>query len=99
MPPDAAARAVPFRGGGFRPRRIGFIGPIVFVVLILLWQVGSQTGVISDVALPSPVAVFGAFHDLVVTGMLWKHLGASLYRLVVGWTLGTMFGVAIGLSI
>ncbi len=73
MPPDAVSvsgtRAVPFRGGGFRPRRVAVIGPVVFVVLILLWQVGSQTGFISDVALPSPTAVFGAFRDLVVTGM------------------------------
>ena len=101
MPPDtvSGARTVPFRGGGFRPRRVWIVGPIVFAALILLWQAGSQTGVISDVALPAPSAVFDAFRDLVVTGMLWKHLSASLYRLVVGWTLGTLFGVAIGLSI
>ena len=31
--------------------------------------------------------------------MLWKHLGASLHRLVIGWTLGTALGVAVGLMI
>ena len=30
---------------------------------------------------------------------LWKHAGASLYRLVVGWTLGTLAGVAAGFAI
>jgi ABC-type nitrate/sulfonate/bicarbonate transport system permease component len=112
MPPDTAppveelrvasvgdARPVPFRGGGFRPRPIGLVGPIVFVALILLWQLGSVTGVISDVALPAPSQVLAAFVDLVQTGMLWKHLGASLYRLAIGWTLGTLFGIAVGLSI
>jgi ABC-type nitrate/sulfonate/bicarbonate transport system permease component len=101
MPPDGVdtTRPVPFRGGGFRTRSIFVVGPIVFVLLILLWQLGSGTGFISDIALPAPSAVFDAFRDLVTTGMLWKHLSASLYRLVVGWTLGTLFGVAIGISI
>jgi NitT/TauT family transport system permease protein len=31
--------------------------------------------------------------------MLWKHLGASLYRLIVGWTLGSLLGIAVGLFI
>ncbi len=93
------ARPVPFRGGGFRPRPIGIVAPLVFAALLVLWQLGSQSGVISPIALPSPSQVFAAFMDLVHTGMLWKHLSASLERLAVGWTLGTLLGVALGLSI
>ncbi|HVC53219.1 MAG TPA: ABC transporter permease subunit [Stellaceae bacterium] len=43
--------------------------------------------------------MLAALADLVRTGMLWKHLGASLYRLGLGWTLGTLFGIAVGMSI
>lgn len=112
MPPDAAAeltaapaeparamRPVPFRGGGFRPRPLGIVAPLVFVALIGLWQLGSQYGVISPIALPSPSQAFAAFVDLIRTGTLWKHLGASLERLAVGWTLGTALGIAVGLTI
>ncbi|HEX3860303.1 MAG TPA: ABC transporter permease [Stellaceae bacterium] len=95
----AGARQVPFRGGGFRPRPLGFVAPIVFITLILLWQAGCVYGIISPIALPAPSQAFAAFLDLVQTGMLWKHLGASLQRLVLGWTLGTVFGVAFGLAI
>src|SRR5690606_40708568 len=73
--------------------------PIVFAVIIALWELGSRTGFISDIALPAPSAAFAAFMDLVHTGMLWKHLGASLYRLIVGWTLGSLLGIAFGLMI
>src|SRR6185437_12533052 len=71
MPPDGVdtTRPVPFRGGGFRTRSIFVVGPIVFVLLILLWQLGSGTGFISDIALPAPSAVFDAFRDLVTTGL------------------------------
>lgn len=94
-----APRPVPFRGGGFRHRRLGFVGPLVFIVLIALWELGSRTGVISNIALPAPSQAFSAFMDLVHTGMLWKHLGASLYRLIVGWTLGSILGIVVGLMI
>jgi NitT/TauT family transport system permease protein len=93
------ARPVPFRGGGFRPRPVGMIAPVVFVVLIGAWELGSRTGYISNIALPAPSEALGALADLIETGMLWKHVGASLSRLVLGWTLGTMAGVVVGFMI
>ena len=93
------ARPVPFRGGGFQHRRLGYVAPALFIVLIVLWEIGSRTGVISNIALPAPSAAFGAFEDLVKTGMLWKHLSVSLYRLIVGWVLGSALGILFGLAI
>jgi NitT/TauT family transport system permease protein len=75
------------------------IAPVVFVVLIGAWELGSRTGYISNIALPAPSEALGALADLVETGMLWKHVGASLSRLVLGWTLGTVAGVAVGFMI
>lgn len=98
-PRERAARPVPFRGGGFTHRPLGMVAPLVFVAIILLWEAGSRFGVISNIALPAPSQAFGALMDLVHTGMLWKHLGASLYRLVLGWTLGCLLGIAAGLLI
>ncbi|SDU29407.1 ABC transporter permease [Stappia sp. ES.058] len=100
-PPISGARLqpVPFRGGGFRPVRVRFVGPLVFASILLLWEAGSQTGVISNLVLPAPSEAFEAFRQLVETGQLWRHLGASLQRLVVGWTLGMSLGVAVGLLI
>lgn len=97
--PESDARPVPFRGGGFRPRPLGAVAPLVFVALLVLWELGSRFGVISPIALPAPSQAVAALVDLVRTGMLWTHLGASLYRLAVGWTLGTAFGIAVGLAI
>lgn len=92
-------RPVPFRGGGFRPKRLGILSPLVFAALIGLWEVGTRTGFISSIALPAPSEAVGAIGDLVTTGMLWTHLGASLYRLSLGWFFGTALGVTVGLAI
>jgi ABC-type nitrate/sulfonate/bicarbonate transport system permease component len=100
-PPQAESRLqpVPFRGGGFRPVRMRFVGPLVFAAILLLWEAGSRSGVISNLVLPAPSEAFEAFRQLVETGQLWRHLGASLQRLVIGWTLGMSLGVAVGLMI
>jgi NitT/TauT family transport system permease protein len=78
---------------------MGAVAPVLFVVLIGLWEWGAQSGFISRIALPAPSEAARALGDLIETGMLWKHLGASLYRLSLGWAAGTALGVAAGLLI
>jgi ABC-type nitrate/sulfonate/bicarbonate transport system permease component len=92
-------RPVPFRGGGFRHRPHTRISLLVFVAIIVLWELGCRYGFISTIALASPTQAFDAIMDLVHTGMLWKHLGLSLYRLIAGWTLGTLLGITVGIMI
>lgn len=92
-------RPVPYRGGGFRPVPVRFVGLFVFVAIVALWEAGSRSGVISNLVLPAPSEAFEAFRYLVESGQLWRHLAASLQRLVIGWTLGMSLGVAVGLMI
>ena len=93
------ARTVAYRGGGFAPRAIPGTGLVVFVVLIALWEAGSRSGVISSLVLPAPSEVLTALKELAVSGYLLVHLKASLLRLLAGWSLGTLAGLAAGLSI
>jgi ABC-type nitrate/sulfonate/bicarbonate transport system permease component len=96
---DGRAKPVPFRGGGFRHKPAVTVSVVVFVVLILFWELGSRTGFISNLVLPAPSEAFNALLQLIETDMLWKHLGASLQRLILGWTFGTLLGVSVGLFI
>ncbi|VAW11035.1 ABC transporter, permease protein (cluster 10, nitrate/sulfonate/bicarbonate) [hydrothermal vent metagenome] len=98
-PPGATGKTVPFRGGGFTVRPLGVIAPLVFVGIIGFWELGSRTGFISDLVLPSPSEAFEAFRQLVDSGLLLVHLSASLQRLVIGWTVGSFLGITIGLMI
>ena len=98
-PASGPAAPVPFRGRGFRPRSHTAFSLAVFVVLIALWEAGSRTGVIPPLVLPAPSEAFAAFMELVDSGLLLKHLAASLQRLLIGWSLGTLLGVFVGLLI
>ncbi|MEL6297656.1 MAG: ABC transporter permease [Pseudomonadota bacterium] len=99
--PDASqgVREVPFRGGGFRPVRVRWMGPLVFIVLLAFIEVGTRTGLIGNLTLPRPSDVAMTFVELWQTNMLWAHLGPSLSRLAIGTALGVSAGIGIGILI
>ncbi len=93
---------VPYRGGGFRPKRIRGVGLAVFITLLLIAEWGTRAGWITNLTLPRPSDVLLTLYELAASGLLWTHLSLSLGRLGVGAFLGAgagvMVGVAIGLS-
>ncbi len=101
--PDADAapdvRPVHFRGGGFQTEPRRFVGLAVFAVLLVVWELGSRAGIISELVLPAPSEAWGAFMDLARSGNLQRHLGASLQRLVIGFTAGSILGLIVGTAI
>ncbi|OEF22647.1 ABC transporter permease [Vibrio rumoiensis] len=90
---------VPFRGGGFAPQPKAWVGVVVFIVLIALWEVGSRTGFLSPLTMPRPSNVWLTFVDLWQSGMLWQQLLPSLTRLAVGASVGVLIGISLGLMI
>jgi ABC-type nitrate/sulfonate/bicarbonate transport system permease component len=91
--------AVAFRGGGFIPRDRAWASAATLLGLVALWQAGASAGVIPTLFLPAPVSIAKALWHLAISGELWKHLSASLARLAIGWVVGTVFGVGLGLAV
>ncbi|MFT6677205.1 MAG: NitT/TauT family transport system permease protein [Sulfitobacter sp.] len=92
-------RQVAFRGGGFVARRKRGVGVLVFVVLLVLAEWGTRSGVISALTLPRPSDVALTFQELYSSGMLFKHLLPSLSRLLVGASIGAVMGISVGVLI
>ncbi len=90
---------VKFRGEGFAPVRKRWIGPIVFILLIGVLELGTQTGVIAPLTLPKPSDVLATFGELWQSGQLWLHLVPSLIRLCVGAAIGVTAGILVGVAI
>lgn len=90
---------VRFRGGGFAPRAHRWVGAVVFTLLILIAEWGTQSGWITSLTLPKPSDVFETFQELWRSGLLFKHLVPSLTRLLVGATLGVSVGIWVGIVI
>jgi ABC-type nitrate/sulfonate/bicarbonate transport system permease component len=90
---------VPFRGGSFAPRDLPLAGFATLLSLLALWQIGDSTGLVPTLFLPSPANIAIALYHLTISGELWKHLSASLARLIIGWSVGTVFGIGFGLAV
>jgi NitT/TauT family transport system permease protein len=75
-------------------RVIAILSPIA---ALIVWQILSDAGVINQRYMPSPLHIIEVAGTLAASGELWKHIGASLYRLAIGFVLGAIPGILIGI--
>jgi NitT/TauT family transport system permease protein len=90
---------VTLRGKGFEPRMRPRLAWLALAAVLVLWQIASSTGLLSELVLPSPLRIAAATSDLVSSGELWGHLAASAGRIAGGFLLGFSTGVIAGLAI
>ncbi|WP_245964932.1 ABC transporter permease [Trinickia dinghuensis] len=73
----------------------------VLVVCVLLWQAVSMAGVFPAFALPSPVAVWQSFIEILRSGYggqsLFSDILISCFRIVIGFVGAVAIGVPVGL--
>lgn len=68
-----------------------------FVIIAVVWEVIARTGFVTATSLPPPTQILRKFWDLSIgEGVLWRHLGRSLYRLSVGYALAMTSGLIFG---
>ena len=97
--PPPTQRPIRFRARGFVVRRHPAASLVAFAVLIAAWEAAVRTGLVSELFLPAPSEVLAALRAMIMDGTLWLNLRASLFRLGVGWSLGTAVGIAAGFGI
>lgn len=101
---DRAARRAAGRGAGLLALRVEWLlTAATLTSLLLAWYVVARFGLVSDLFVPHPAAVWAAFTDILLDGYrgatLLRHLGDSLYRVVVGFLLAVVTAVPLGLAI
>ncbi len=71
-------------------------------MLLILWEVLVQAGLLDKRFFPAPSSIVGTFGSLIASGELFRHLQASIARIIIGFLLGAIpaliIGVAMGLS-
>ncbi|WP_419819815.1 aliphatic sulfonate ABC transporter permease SsuC [Acinetobacter sp.] len=67
------------------------------ILLIVIWQIASKTGLLESRVLPAPTAVVSAFWTLLVSGELWQHVKVSAGRALLGLFVGGGLGLFLGL--
>jgi NitT/TauT family transport system permease protein len=67
-------------------------------IILVFWEILSRTKRINPLFWPAPSSLWGTFTELVREGDLLTDVRVSLVRIVVGFLLGAIPGVALGLA-
>jgi NitT/TauT family transport system permease protein len=73
------------------------VATIFFVALVLIWQAATMSGRWSPVLLPPPQAVVEYLWDALRDGTLLEAARVTLQRLLIGYAIGIVIGLPLGL--
>lgn len=95
---NAAKAASGSRGAG--DSRISFyklLSLLCFIIIISLWCVLSFGGFVSDIFLPSPLAVVRRLGEMYSDGSLWANCWESTRRVLIGWIWSAVVALPVGM--
>ncbi|MEP9351928.1 aliphatic sulfonate ABC transporter permease SsuC [Xanthobacter sp. KR7-225] len=73
-------------------------GWILPALLLLGWEAAARLGEIPPTILPAPSDVAAALWKLTLSGDIFRHIGVSAWRALVGFAIGGSIGFALGLA-
>ncbi|GIM29781.1 ABC transporter permease [Clostridium polyendosporum] len=76
-----------------------FIPLIAPVILLIIWELLGENGIIRSSILPAPSVIGIALLDMLRTGELIEHLTISIIRVFEGFCLGAFLGISFGVAI
>jgi NitT/TauT family transport system permease protein len=97
-PTAVQPRAPMARSRPWRPPDV-VLSALTPLVLLGLWELLARAGAIDSRFFPEPTRTWDALRKLVGSGELALHLQASLYRIVAGFTIGSLIGIPVGLAL
>lgn len=75
------------------------LGSLLPILLILFWEFASQVGLVESYQLPAPSVILVKLSDLTASGELFGHVFITVYRVFIGFTLGSIVAIIIGLLV
>ena len=77
--------------------RLGWLqGFLIPTLLLILWESLSRAGVVAPNLLPAPSTIFATIGEMGTTGELWGHIEITVYRIFLGFVIGTLVATALG---
>ncbi|HWS28969.1 MAG TPA: ABC transporter permease [Clostridia bacterium] len=78
-------------------RFVTFTRYAILILLLAVWELAAQTGLIDPFISSSPSRVAATIARLYLSGDLFMHIGITLFETVVGFLLGTLIGTLIAI--
>ena len=74
-----------------------WLSVVSILCLLAIWELICQSGIVSSLFLPAPTAIIRALLQMIADGEIGVSLAASLYRILAGFFIGSLVGLAVGL--
>src|SRR5512146_1586693 len=71
-------------------------GWLLPIAIVALWELVSRLGLVAPNLLPAPTTVLQTILDMARTGDLFRHIGITLYRVALGFVIGTLVATVLG---
>jgi sulfonate transport system permease protein len=72
---------------------------VLFVVVVALWQLGSNVNLFDSGVVPSPLGIWQHLVKWTLDGTLWFHSWITIQETVAGFLLGSIGGIVFGFAI
>jgi len=72
-------------------------GVVVLVLLGLLWEAAGQGGWVHKLLFPPLSGILTKLFEITVSGEILQHLGVSLWRATLGYSLAAAFAIVLGI--
>lgn len=70
---------------------------VIPVLILIVWEIIARIELVNPSLFPAPLTVLISGWELLVSGELITHIGASLGRAIVGMIIGGLIGFALGI--
>ena len=74
-----------------------WVSVVSILCLLVIWELICQSGIVSSLFLPAPTAIISALLQMIADGEIGVSIAASLYRILAGFFIGSLVGLAVGL--
>src|SRR5262249_46375942 len=71
---------------------------IAFAILLAVWELAGQQGMLNPMYAPSPSRVGAALAGLFADGRIWPHLEATFVAALGGLAIGIAVGIVLGVA-
>jgi len=68
-------------------------------LVVILWEFAARTSLVNPYFLPAPSTIFQTLKTMLASGLLEKHLFASLIRLTYGFFITVAFAIPLGILV
>ena len=84
-----------FMENSYKDRIVQIVSPVAFVVI---WEIVARLNWIDVRFWPAPSSILDALAKMTSSGEIFRHLNISLVRLILGFALGAIPGLILGLA-